>query len=168
MSSKTKALSPYLILARLRLSVLSAGESLPDKYWDSKGLSATGQGDLKMVFPRTSIVAAMTHASELARAHHDKQTRASGVHHLFRLPTTIETAIHHEMIESIPNDYDMEANLWSEIDDLPQAEVQPEAGSINLNSLDLTSKKAIAKLAATYKSAMSAGLTCIPFFQIAE
>ena len=52
----------------------------------------------------------------------------------------------------------------SEIDDLPQAEVQPEAGSINLNSLDLTSKKAIAKLAATYKSAMSAGLTCIPFF----
>ena len=66
-------------------------------------------------------------------------------HHLFRLPTTIETAIHHEMIESIPNDYDIEANLWSEIDDLPQAEVQPEAGSINLNSLDLTSKKAIAK-----------------------
>jgi hypothetical protein len=164
----TKALSPYSILARLRLSVLAAGEALPDKYWDSKGLSASGQGDLKMVFPRTSLIAAMTHANELARAHHDKQTRASGVYHLFRLPTVIETAIHHEMIESIPNDYDVQANLWSEIDDLPKAEAQPEAGSINLNSLDLTSTKAIAKLAATYKSAMSAGLTCTPFFQISE
>lgn len=164
----SKPHSIHYSIARIRLSVLATGETLPDKYWDSKGLSATGQGDLKMVFPRTSLVAAMTHASELARAHHDRQTRASGVHHLFRLPTTIETAIHHEMIESIPNDYDIEANLWSEIDDLPQAEVQPEAGSINLNSLDLTSKKDIAKLAATYKSAMSAGLTCIPFFQIAE
>lgn len=164
----TTALSVYSILARLRLSVLAAGEALPDKYWDSKGLSKTGQGDLIAIFPRTSLLTAMTHATELARAHHDKQTRASGVYHLFRLPTDIETAIHHEMIESIPNDYDVEANLWSEIDELPKVEAEPEAGSINLNTLDLTSTKAIAKLAATYQSAMETGLTCIPFFQIAE
>lgn len=164
----TAALSAYSTLARLRLSVLTAGEALPDKYWDSKGLSASGQGDLIMVFPRTSLLAAMTHATELARAHHDKQTRASGVYHLFRLPTDIETAIHQEMLESVPNNYDVQANLWSEIDELPKVEAQPEAGSINLNTLDLTSTRAIAKLAATYKSAMDAGLTCIPFFQIAE
>ena len=164
----TSALSVYSILTRLRLSVLAAGEALPDKYWDSKGLSTSGQGDLVMVFPRTSLLAAMTHATELARAHHDKQTRASGVFHLFRLPTDIEAAIHHKMIESIPNDYDIQANLWSEIADLPKAEASAEEGPINLNTLDLTTTKALAKLAATYKSAMDAGLTCIPFFQIAE
>jgi hypothetical protein len=164
----TKALSAYFILARLRLSVLAAGEALPEKYWDSKGFSATGQGDLIAIFPRTSLLAAMTHATELARAHHDKQTRASGVYHLFRLPTDIETAIHHEMIESIPNDYDIQANLWSEIDELPKTEASAVEGPINLNTLDLSTTKAIAKLAATYKSAMDAGLTCIPFFQIAE
>jgi hypothetical protein len=164
----TKALSSYSILARLRLSVLAAGEALPDKYWDSKGLSTTGQGDLIAIFPRTSLLAAMTHATELARAHHDKQTRASGVYHLFRLPTDIETAIHHEMIESIPNDYDVQTNLWSEIDELPKTDVEAEEGSINLNTLDLSTTKAISKLAATYKSAMDTGLTCIPFFQIAE
>lgn len=164
----TKALSINSILARLRLSVLAAGEALPLKYWDSKGLSASGQGDLIMVFPRTSLLTAMTHATELARAHHDKQTRASGVYHLFRLPTDLETAIHREMIESIPNNYDVQVNLWSEIDELPKAEVEAEEGSINLNTLDLSTKKAISKLAATYKAAMDKGLACVPFFNIAE
>jgi hypothetical protein len=110
----------------------------------------------------------MTHANELARAHHDKQTRASGVYHLFRLPTDVETAIHHEMVESIPNDYDVQANLWSEIDDLPKADARAEEGSINLGTLDLSTLKAIAKLAVTYQSAMDANLACVPFFQIAE
>ena len=164
----TKALSVYSLLARLRLSVLAAGEALPEKYWDSKGLSASGQGDLIAIFPRTSLLAAMTHATELARAHHDKQTRASGVYHLFRLPTDIETAIHHEMIESISNDHDVQANLWTEIDELPKAEVEAEEGSINLNTLDLSTTKPIAKLAATYKAAMDKGLACVPFFSIAE
>ncbi|MBT8036117.1 MAG: BrxE family protein [Verrucomicrobiae bacterium] len=155
-------------LASLRLSVLASGESLPSKYWDSSGLNQTAQTDLRMIFPRTSITAAATHAEKLAQTHHDKHTRASGVFHLFRLPTNIEASIHREMIHSIPNDLDVQANLWSELADLPKADTSAEEGPVHLGELNLSKPKDIAKIAYAYKAAFDAGLNCIPYFTISE
>ena len=91
----------YQILAQLRLSVLACGEALPGKCWYSDGLGKAGQTDLLTVFPRTSLVAASSHAAKLAQAHHDAVTRATGVYHLFRLPTDVEASIHHELMTAI-------------------------------------------------------------------
>jgi len=167
MSAQTK-LNASTSLARIRLSVLASGETLPGKYWDSLGLNQTGQTDLLMIFPRTSLTAAATHAEQLAQAHHDERTRSSGVYHLFRLPTDIESSIHHEMIHSIPNDLDLHANLWSELEDLPKGDVSAEEGPVDLGELNLTKLKDISKIAHTYKAAFDAGLNCIPYFTISE
>lgn len=154
-------------LAHLRLFVLAAGESMPEKHWDSDGLSQTGQNDLLMIFPRTSLTAAATHAGKLAQAHHDERTRASGVYHLFRLPTEVESAIHQEILHHIPNDMDLETSLWSELEHLPKQSAAAQEGPVNLGELDLNKPKDIAKLAFTYKSAVDAGFSTIPYFTIA-
>ena len=158
---------PYTVLAHLRLSVLASGEALPEKCWDSDGLSPAGQTDLAMVFPRTSVLAAATHASELARAHHDKHTRAAGVFHLFRLPTDVESAIHREMLNALPGGFRPQDNLWSEMESLPEVEVSAEQGPVNLGSVDLTSATDLSRLASAYRAAFAAELSCIPFFKIA-
>ena len=156
----------YQILARLRLSVLACGEGLPGKCWDSDGLGKTGQTDLLAVFPRTSLVAATSHAAKLAQAHHDAVTRASGVFHLFRLPTDVEASIHHELMTTIPNDYDIKGKLWSELDDLPKSEAPAQEGPVNLGEIKLTVAKDIGKIAHAYKSAFDAGQSVVPYFTL--
>lgn len=159
--------NPNQTLALLRLSVLASGEVLPDKCWDSGGLSKNGQGDLLTVFPRTSLAAAASHATKLAQAHHDAVTRATGVHHLFRLPTEVEASLHHELISAIPNDHDINAKLWSELADLPKTEIPAQEGPVNLGTLDLSSAKDISKIAYSYKTAFDAGLSSVPYFTFA-
>jgi len=90
------------------------------------------------------------------------------VYHLFRLPIDIESAIHREMIHSIPNDLDVQANLWSELTDLPKGDASAEEGPVDLGELNLSELKDVAKLAHTYKAAFDAGLNCIPYFTISE
>jgi len=153
-------------LARLRLSVLVSGEKQPGLYWDSKGLSTAGQNDLRSVFPRTSLLAAANHAGELAKSHHDKLTRASGVYHLFRLPVEIETGIHRQMMEEIPNDLNLEEAIWEELAELPSITAELMKGPVDLKSLDLSDKKAISLLGHTYKAAFEASLSCVPYFLI--
>ena len=156
----------YQILAHLRLSVLACGEALPGKCWDSDGLGKTGQTDLLTVFPRTSLVAAASHAAKLAQAHHDAVTRATGVFHLFRLPTDVEASIHHELMTAIPNDQDVQGKLWSELKDLPKFEAAAQEGPVNLGEIKLTVAKDISKIANTYKAAFDAGLSVVPYFTL--
>jgi len=158
--------NPYNILAQLRLSVLASGEALPGKFWDSDGLRKTGQTDLLMVFPRTSLVAASSHAAKLAQAHHDAVTRASGIYHLFRLPPDIEASIHHELLTTISNDRDVQAKLWSELEDLPKLDVPAAEGPVNLGEIKLTSAKGISKIAHVYKAAFDVGLSTVPYFTL--
>lgn len=160
--------SAHNILARLRLSVLASGEALPEKYWDSRGMSEVGQNDLRTIFPRTSMVAAATHASVLAQSHHDELTRATGVYHLFRLPTDVDASLHRQQIASVTDDKETEGAAWSELSDLPKQEVSAQEGAVNLGALSLVSKKDISKIANTYKAAFDAGLNCVPYFTIKE
>jgi len=158
--------NPYNILAQLRLSVLARGEALPEKCWDSGGLRKTGQTDLLMVFPRTSLAAASSHAAKLAQAHHDAVTRASGIYHLFRLPTDIEASIHQELMTAIPNDRDVQAKLWSELEGLPKFDVSAQEGPVNLGDIKLTLAKDISKIARAYKAAFEAGKSTVPYFTL--
>ena len=137
---------------------------MPGVYWDSKGLNSTAQSDLSFVFPRTSHLASVTHAKELAREHHDATTRESGVYHLFRLPVEIESSIHSYLLE---NSSTLSAHEpFSELDHLPSVDISSVEGAVDLGSIDLKSNKDLAKLGHTYKSAMDASKSCSPFFTL--
>jgi len=71
-------------------------------------------------------------------------------------------------MSSIPNDHDVKANLWSELEDLPKQEIPAKEGPINMGMLNLTSNKDISKIANTYKAAFDAKLNCVPYFTITE
>jgi hypothetical protein len=127
-------------LGRLRLSVLVCGEKLPDKCWNSDGLSRSGQDDLKIVFPRSSVLAAVSHAAALARTHHDERTRAQGVYHLFRLPAEMEAGIHRALIEMEQDSEfgdDPAAGIWDELGDLDRNTEAASEGPVDLGTLDL-------------------------------
>lgn len=153
-------------IALLRLSILTKGESLPSIYWDSKGLNPTAQSDLSYIFPRTSYIASLTHAKELARAHHDATTREFGVYHLFRLPTEMESEIHSYLLA---NTDQLDSHIpFSELDSLPEVNISKFEGAVDLGEVDLSSKKDISTLAHTYKSAMDAEKSSSPFFTLKE
>lgn len=154
------------ILAHLRLAVLIEGEKQPDLWWSSKGLSSEGQQDLIHIFPRTALTAAASHAQALALAHHDKNTRARGVYHLFRLPTVFEETIHRELIDQFPQNKGVLEHPWEFADGLNLDSTTPSEGATNLGTLDLHLKKDLALLASTYKAAFDAGISTIPFFEL--
>ncbi|MDC0323386.1 BrxE family protein [Akkermansiaceae bacterium] len=154
------------LLTHLRLAVLIEGEKQPDLWWSSAGLSPEGQQDLIHIFPRTALTAAATHAQALALAHHDKNTRARGVYHLFRLPTVFEETIHRELIDQFPENKGVLENPWAFAEALDLSPSNPSEGATNLGTLDLHSQKDLALLASTYKAAIDAGISTVPFFEL--
>jgi hypothetical protein len=157
------------LLGRLRFSVLAAGELLPDVCWNSDGLTSAGQTDLRIIFPRTAVCAAISHAAELARGHHDQRTRASGVFHLFRLPTEMEAGMHRALVDLEQDGYfgdDPSTVMWNELGDIGGSAAEPEEGPVDLGSIDLSTKGGIARLANVYKAAFDAGKSCVPYFTL--
>ena len=156
-------------LSQLRFSVLTMGEQSPDTCWNSSVFSKSGQSDLAMVFPRTATSAAISHTSALAKQHHDDRTRATGVYHLFRLPTDIEGTLHKATIEKEQaGDFNAEFDslVWKEISAAPPKQVTPQEGPVDLGELDLQKRSDLLLLGHTYKAAFDANLSCIPYFRL--
>lgn len=154
------------LLAHLRLAVLIEGEKQPNLWWSSTGLSPEGQRDLIHIFPRTAITAAATQANALALAHHDKNTRSSGVYHLFRLPTVYEEEIHRDFVTDLSKKGQLFEDPWSLLSDLETTGNSAQEGAINLGEIDLRSIKHLSLLASTYRAALEAKLSCTPFFTL--
>ena len=156
-------------LAKLRFSVLVAGEMQPELWWSSNGLSQEGQSDLSIIFPRTSINAAMEHASELARLHHDERTRAVGVYHLFRLPTEIQSALHRTSIQLEQDGFfgaDPRVQMWSDFPGISTSPTKAQEGPIDLGVFHPHNQSDLERLATTYKAAFDEGKSCVPYFKI--
>ena len=153
-------------LAQLRFSVLLSGEANPDTWWDSDGLSVAGQADLRIIFPRTSVCAALSHVAELARRHHDQRTRAAGVFHLFRLPSDIEAGVHRSLVNLEQDGFfgdDPSKVAWQ---DLADAAESAQEGAVDLGALDLNKEDDIKRLAGVYKAAFDAEKSCVPYFKL--
>lgn len=153
-------------MAQLRLSVLLSGEASPDGWWNCDGLSVAGQADLRIIFPRTAVCAALAHAAELARSHHDQRTRAAGVFHLFRLPSDVEAGIHHSLVDLEQEGFfgdDPSKVAWLNLADTAKT---TEEGAVDLGVLDLNKEADIRRLAGVYKAAFDAGKSCVPYFKL--
>jgi hypothetical protein len=160
-------------LAILRLVVLKINE-LNQIGTTSKGLSPQGQADLSYIFPRTSALAAVNHASTVARLEHDDKVRSRGVYHLFRLPTYWEELIHRASLEcqtheimTAAESIDSAAHLFLGLPDPVEPSPSPQ-GPVDLGVIDLTSSRHLANLVGQYFSALRSKHQVIPFFRIAE
>lgn len=169
MQDNKKQIESITYLAKLRFSVLAAGELQPDIWWSSNGLSSEGQADLSIVFPRTSVSAAIEHASELARLHHDERTRAVGVYHLFRLPTEIQSALHRMTIQIEQEGFfgpDLSACIWKDLSPPSSPNTQAQEGPIDLGHIRPHNVSDLGQLAETYKATFDGGKSCVPYFKI--
>ena len=142
---------------------------MPLEWWDSKGLSTSGLTDLSVVFPRTPVNAAINHAAELARRHHDDRTRSVGVFHLFRLPSQLQSMLHRETIQLEQDAYfteNPEDLLWRELEGHTLPETAPQEGPVDLGKWNPNSQRDILRLAATYKAAFVSNFSCAPYFRL--
>jgi hypothetical protein len=158
-------------LAILRLLVLKLGETQPSIWWNSTGLQKAGQDDLKFLFPRTAINAALKHAQSLAQSKHDASTRAQGVRHLFRLPVGLEVTLHQTLLD-LETTGKLEPLLeslgWDAIQGVTYESLPAQEGPVNLGTLDIHSPKGLSRLANVYRAAFEAGVSCVPYFTLSD
>ncbi len=160
--------TPAQTLAILRCAVLRDLEKQGYGI-DSKALSEEGQGDLKFIFPRTSVLAGITHDGKVASKIFDDRIRDLGFYHLFRLPTFWEGQIHavlREPDDILPSGVAAPGEMLQEI---LSDEVDPSAldeGTLNLSSLDLNSSADLKKLIRAHANAIAAEKLVIPFFSL--
>lgn len=158
-------------VAILRLLILKLGETQPSIWWNSTGLQKAGQDDLKFLFPRTSINAALKHAQALAQSKHDAGTRAQGVRHLFRLPVGLEVGLHQTLV-----DLETAGKLaplldtlsWEAVPGVTYEGTPAQEGPVNLGTLDIHSAKGLSRLANAYRAAFEAGVACVPYFTLSN
>jgi hypothetical protein len=160
-------------LAALRFVVLKANE-LQGTGTTSKGLTRQGQADLDYVFPRTAMLAALTHSAAVARQEHDDKVRSRGVYHLFRLPMFWEAQIHVASREVLEQETARAAEtverLFSLLTDLPamSSDGPPAQGAVDLGELDLGNLQDLARLASTYLGACASNQRVTPFFRLQQ
>jgi hypothetical protein len=165
---QTSTFSPAQNLAILRHAVLTDLERQGHGI-ESKSLSELGQQDLQFIFPRTSVLAGITHGGKVISKIFDDRIRDLGFYHLFRLPTFWEGQIH----SAIRDPDGVFSSLSGEPGELIQ-QVTSEApsgsaaeeGALNLAALDLNSSSDLKKLASAHANAIEAGKLVIPYFSI--
>ncbi len=162
-------------LLRLRLIVGFLGEKNQFGWWHTTFFGATGRAALAYTFPRSTLLAQFTGASEAARLLHDEHIGVGRVFHLFRLPEEVEQDIHRILQDGnlvIKNDVLLhqeaaESELKKLAAGAQDAGVQNHGeGPVTLgDSATLASQDAIQKMAALYLSAFQAGTRVYPYFR---
>jgi len=80
-------------LAFLRSVVGALGESTEPPWWRSSFYSSNSEAFLAPLFPRTQTLARVCAVTEAAGSTHDEHVGIGDVHHLFRLPESLEQRI---------------------------------------------------------------------------
>ena len=167
MSPTISTRTPAERLALLRYAVLS---NLEKKSYgiDAEPLSGGGQKDLQYIFPRTSLLAAVSHDTKIAEQIFDERIRDLGFYHLFRLPTFWEGQIHHVFREpdSLLPDGESAADWIADFTSQDPDPGKGQEGAVNLGALDLNSASDLKKLARVHRDAIAAEKLVVPFFTL--
>ncbi len=155
-------------IAKLRLLIGALGERL--EWWHTQFTSETSKRSLEIVFPQTSLRAALESVTEAARRVHDEPLGPTSFH-LFRLPIHLEDRLAGWLADK------PEASLsWPpEAKDKLLAELERSArkgGPVFLTGPQrlgepgrLNVESAFKDLAAAYLQAARGGLRVIPYFE---
>jgi hypothetical protein len=152
----------------LRCAILLQGEDSEPQWWKSSA-AKSGAKDLQYVFPRTAMTASFMRANELAKELHDRRTKQHGAFNLFRLPFTLESEIHKELVN-----LDRQGNLdrnpietfYSEILNNSYESLESKEGPIDCGNISVFKNLDLKKIALCYDQAFRGGYMCIPYFSI--
>lgn len=158
----------YKELALIRAVVGFLGEKSQYGWWDTNFLSDSGQEFLKIIFPRSAVSAGCNAAAEAAKRLHDERIGRGGVYHLFRLPSSIEEAIHRQILAEPDDIYlllnsedialDFLKRLSSSVKDVSVGPIQ-----VGTEKQILTSKS-FENISSHYFYAFQSSTMCFPYF----
>jgi len=160
-------------LLRLRVLVLTLGESPHAGWWKTQFLSPTGLSYLGRLYPRSSFAAAVRSAGRAAKAIHDNSIGVGKVFHLFRLPQQRERRLE-EFVRAhgtdLPQTFEPMLNqreqLLKALDDLGGVDSPTARGPLRLGTLaDLQTDDWIAACASAYVAAFREGSKVFPYFE---
>jgi hypothetical protein len=160
--------TPAEELATLRYVVLLALEQ--KKTIESSGLSQAGQQDLQFIFPRTTKLAAISHAQTIAMRLFDERVRDRGYYHVFRFPTFWENQIHSAFRKETLSGILESTNpleILQAYSGTDSNAANAKEGAHSLASLDLTDTTSIKTLRSIHADAIAAEKLVIPFFELA-
>ena len=156
-------------LVELRLLAGYLGEREQLGWWDTSFLNPTGLRYAEINFPRSAVSAAGVSASEAARRGHDDRIGRGGVFHLFRLPPSIEEAVHHAMLHGDHTAFkeliaDRETAL-NALEEMAGGRGDSANGPIQVGTVrDIQTPKAVADMARHYLNAFLEGKRVFPYF----
>jgi len=159
----------YRHLAKLRLLVGFLGENDQSGWWDCRFLCPNGLRFLEINFPRTVLAAAVTSVTAAARRFHDERIGKKDVYHLFRLPASLEEAVHNSIPGGTPDEWTAAiadtdtaiARLGEMADDMVNAPVGPvQVGTFET----LSTNAAVNEIAKHYRDAFAGDKIVLPYF----
>lgn len=167
-SLKEPKVNTYKKLAHIRAVVGFLGEKSQYGWWDTNFLSDSGQEFLKVIFPRSAVSAGCNAAAEAAKRLHDERIGRGGVYHLFRLPLSIEEAIHQQILTE-PDDVcfliNSEITALDFLKRLSSSLKDASVGPIQVGSeKQILTSKSIEKISSHYFYAFQSSTMCFPYF----
>lgn len=163
-------------LTLLRCVVAALGERAKPAWWRTQFLTPAGLSATEMILPRTALFTAVASTSTAARDDHDSKVGVGGRFHLFRLPVGLEGRFFDHL-----NDESLRERARTLLGGDTAVLIDwlgETAGSIASDSVagpisfgsesELSSGRALPKLASTYASAYATGARCYPYFEGAE
>src|SRR6266852_3936744 len=158
-------------IIRARLLVASLGERASAPWWRSQASTEVSGRWLERLFPRTAARAALEISSRAALAVHDAKLGGTGVYHLFRLPVSLEAAVHDvlarndarvsALLESTPGDgiQMLAAMAGSE-------RVESVGGPLNCGRVSTLQRgRALQRLCAAYVGGFQSGAAVFPYLE---
>ncbi|MFZ4647720.1 MAG: BrxE family protein [Gemmataceae bacterium] len=163
--------SKIVTLATARILVAYLGERAQCGWWPTSFFTATGLKFLEYNFPRTIISAAVHSVCHTAKQLHDKRIGKAGSYHLFRLPHEIEQDLHAVILEATNDTF---SQLFSNqqaalegLDQLANGDSSEAVGPVRVAGINqLTTRPALRKMAAYYRSAFRSHTQAFPYFTI--
>jgi hypothetical protein len=154
-----------LKLAKLRTYVAFLGEKDQQNWWPSSFLSRSGAAFLNPVFPKTSLLARVTGASNAAQVAHDEHIGVGDVFHLFRLPENME----HDIFQVLTNELSIleigsEDDAYTSLQGLTNGDTTQGIGPLLLNQSEID-QATISHMAAAYLAGFKNNQTVYPYYK---
>ena len=152
--------------AEIRFIIAFLGEKSQFNWWETITLSSIGDKYHSMLFPRTNTLSRLLAATKAAEKHHDDLIGKNRSYHLFRMPTSIEQALHTYYLNNNQecNNYDQDKAL-ARLTELSCNEKPTGKGPVQIGVLkQIRTSKAIQLLSSHYAQAFKAKKITVPFF----
>lgn len=161
-----------LTIVQLRTVVAYLGEQTQPQWWHTNFFSSNNQVFLSPIYPRTVFLSKYHGTRQAASLIHDDYTGVGGqVYHLFRLPETIEQALHEYLLDPIHSDRVQTCIVSSEKAMQTLLELsgessglQPESGPVSVGASDHVQQRNLwQKVARYYYAAFVQGTKTYPY-----